>query len=94
MVNASHEALWIRQILSEFGFQQKHPTILWCDNHSYTKLNKDPVQHQCNKHIKLHMHLIRKLIHDQVIKVLFFPTKDQVAKIFTKSLREEKFSKL
>jgi hypothetical protein len=47
-----------------------------------------------NKHIELHMHFIRKLIHDQVIEVLFFPTEDQVADIFTKSLTEAKFSKL
>jgi hypothetical protein len=40
------------------------------------------------------MHFIRNLIHDQVIEVLFFPTEDQVADIFTKSLTEAKFSKL
>jgi hypothetical protein len=40
------------------------------------------------------MHFIRKLIHDQVIEVLFFPTEYQVADIFTKSLTEVKFSKL
>jgi hypothetical protein len=28
MVNASQEALWLQQILSEFGFQQQHPTTL------------------------------------------------------------------
>eukprot|EP00253_Pinus_taeda_P033858 PITA_33858 len=33
-VEASKEALWLRQILSEFGFQQQHPTTLWCDNQS------------------------------------------------------------
>jgi hypothetical protein len=94
VVNASQEALWLRQILSEFGFQQQHPTSLWCDNQSAIKLAKDPVQHQRNKHIELHMHFIRKLIHDRVIEVLFFPTEDQVADIFTKSLTEAKFSKL
>jgi hypothetical protein len=94
MVNASQEALWLRQILSEFGFQHQHPTSLWCDNQSAFKLTKDPVQHQRSKHIELHMHFIRKLIHDQVIEVLFFPTEDQVADIFTKSLTEVKFSKL
>jgi hypothetical protein len=52
------------------------------------------IQHQPNKHIELHMHFIIKLIHDQVIEVLFFPTKDQVVDIFTKSLTEAKFSKL
>jgi hydrogenase maturation factor HypF (carbamoyltransferase family) len=40
------------------------------------------------------MHFIKKLIHDQVIEVLFCPTEDQVADIFTKSLIEAKFSKL
>jgi hypothetical protein len=94
VVNASQEALWLQQILSEFGFQHQHPTRLWCDNQSAIKLAKDPVQHQRSKHIELHMHFIRKLIHDQVIEVLFFPTEDQVADIFTKSLTEAKFSKL
>ena len=28
-VNASQEALWLRQILLEFGFQQQHLTSLW-----------------------------------------------------------------
>jgi hypothetical protein len=102
-VNASQEALWLRQILSEFGFQHQnithtqqsfHLTRLWCDNQSAIKLAKDPVQHQRRKHIELHMHFIRKLIHDQVIEVLFCPTEDQVADIFTKSLTEAKFSKL
>jgi hypothetical protein len=46
VVNASQEALWLRQILSEFGFQQQHLTNLWCDNQSAIKLTKDPVQHQ------------------------------------------------
>eukprot|EP00253_Pinus_taeda_P016179 PITA_16179 len=41
-VEASKEALWLRQILSEFGFQQQHPTTLWCDNQSAIQLFKDP----------------------------------------------------
>eukprot|EP00253_Pinus_taeda_P010754 PITA_10754 len=44
-VEASKEALWLRQILSEFGFEQQHPTTLWCDNQSSIQLCKDPVQH-------------------------------------------------
>jgi hypothetical protein len=94
MVNASQEALWLRQILSEFGFENQHLTSLCCDNQSAIKLAKDPVQHQRSKHTKLRMHFIRKLIHDQVIEMLFFPTEDQVADIFTKSLTEANFSKL
>jgi hypothetical protein len=43
VVNASQEALWLRQILSEFGFHHQHPTSLWCDNQSAIKLTKDLV---------------------------------------------------
>eukprot|EP00253_Pinus_taeda_P035013 PITA_35013 len=44
-VEASKEALWLRQILSEFGFQQQHSTTLWWDNQSAIQLCKDPIQH-------------------------------------------------
>eukprot|EP00253_Pinus_taeda_P021274 PITA_21274 len=88
VVEASKEALWLRQILSVFGFQQQHPTTLWCDNQSAIQLCKDPVQHQHSKHIELHMHFIRKLIHDHVLEVQYCSTDDQVADIFTKALTE------
>eukprot|EP00253_Pinus_taeda_P015456 PITA_15456 len=93
-VEASKEALWLRQILSEFGFEQQHPTTLWCDNQSAIQFCKDPVQHQRSKHIELHMHFIRKLIHDHVLEVQYCSTDDQVAGIFTKALTEAKFTKL
>jgi hypothetical protein len=94
VVNASQEAMWLRQILLGFGFQHQHPTSLWCDNQNAINLAKDLVQHQRRKHIELHMHFIINFIHDLVIEVLFCPTEDQVADIFTKSLIKAKFSKL
>ena len=65
-----------------------------CDNQSAIKLAKDPVLHQRSKHIKLHMHFIRNLVHNRVLEMLYCPTDDEVADIFTKSLTEAKFSKL
>eukprot|EP00253_Pinus_taeda_P018720 PITA_18720 len=94
VVEASKEALWLPQILSEFGFQQQHPTTLWCDNQSAIQLCKDPVQHKHRKHIELHMHFIRNLIHDHVLEVQYCSTDDQVADIFTKALTKAKFTKL
>eukprot|EP00253_Pinus_taeda_P017704 PITA_17704 len=38
VIEASKESLWLRQILSEFGFQQEHLTTLWCDNQSVIQL--------------------------------------------------------
>eukprot|EP00253_Pinus_taeda_P001810 PITA_01810 len=93
-IEACKEALWLRQTLSEFGFQTQHPTTIWCDNQSAIQLCKDPIQHQRNKHIELHMHFIRKLIQDHVLEVQYCSTNDQVADIFTKALTEAKFTKL
>eukprot|EP00253_Pinus_taeda_P009756 PITA_09756 len=93
-IEASKEALWLCQILSEFGFQQQHPTTLWCDNKSVIQLCKDPIQHQRSKHIELHMHFIGNLIHDHVLEVQYCSTDNQAADIFTKALIEAKFTKL
>eukprot|EP00253_Pinus_taeda_P029019 PITA_29019 len=91
---ASKEAMWLHQILSEFGLQQQHPTTLWCDNQSVIQLCKDPFQHQRNKHIELHMHFIIKFIHDHVLEVQYCSIDDQVGDIFTKALTKVKFIKL
>ena len=42
-VNATQEALWLRQILSKFGFKQQQPTPLWCNNQSAIKISKYPI---------------------------------------------------
>ena len=86
--------MWLRQILSEFGLHQQHPTTLWCDNQSAIQLCKDLVQHQRMKHIEIHIHFIRKIIHDHVLEVQYYPTNDQVADIFAKPLTEANFTKL
>eukprot|EP00253_Pinus_taeda_P019108 PITA_19108 len=94
VIEASKEVMWLRQIMSEFGFQQQHPTTLWCDNKSAIQLCKCPVQHQCSKHVELYMHFIRNLIHDNVLEVKYCVIDDQVSDIFTKALTEAKFTKL
>eukprot|EP00253_Pinus_taeda_P002414 PITA_02414 len=93
VVEASKEAIWLNQIVSEFFFLQQHMTTLWCDNKSSIQLCKDPIQHQCNKHIELHMHFIRKIIHDHILEVQYCSTDDQVAAIFIKALTKAKFTK-
>ena len=40
------------------------------------------------------MHFIRNLVHDHVLEILYSPTDDQAADIFTKSLTEANFSKI
>ncbi|KAH9300794.1 hypothetical protein KI387_012377, partial [Taxus chinensis] len=34
VVTMSQQILWLRQLLTEFGFPQDSLTVLWCDNQS------------------------------------------------------------
>ena len=84
--------VWIRATTTYSTLVRQSKCHEACQRSSST--SKYPVLHQRNKYIQLHMHFIRNLVHDRVLEVLFFPTDDQVADIFTKSLTEVNFSKL
>jgi hypothetical protein len=58
------------------------------------KIAKDMVYINEKKNIDIHMHFIKKIIHDRVIKVIFFHLERQVVEIFINSPKEENFSKL
>eukprot|EP00253_Pinus_taeda_P003931 PITA_03931 len=71
VVNITIQALWLQHFLIELGVQFHQPIVIWCDNQSTLKFCRDPVQRQRTKHIEIHMHYIRDLVHDQVIDLQF-----------------------
>jgi hypothetical protein len=52
------------------------------------------VSHSKMKHVELHAHYLRKLVHEDVVSLEYCRTKDQVVDIFTKLLVEARFIKL
>lgn len=86
VVLASQEVFWLHQLMTKFGFPFNHPTTLWYDNQSSIHISHNPMEHQHTKHIEIHMHFIRKLIQDDALRLEYFPTNQQVLKIFTKPL--------
>eukprot|EP00253_Pinus_taeda_P027691 PITA_27691 len=87
-VNDTIQAIWLQHFLSELGISVHHPTVIWCDNQSTLKFCRDPVQRQRTKHIEIHMHFIRELIHDGIIDLQYCPSSEQIADIFTKTFTE------
>ena len=73
-VNATIQAIWLQHFPSELGISVHHPTVIWCDNQSTLKFCRDPVQRQRTKHIEIHMHFIRELIHDGIIDLQYCPS--------------------
>eukprot|EP00253_Pinus_taeda_P020502 PITA_20502 len=91
VVNITIQALWLQHFLTELGVQVHQPIVIWCDNHSTLKFFRDPVQRQQTKHIEIHMHYIRDLVHDWIIDLQFCPSAEQTADIFTKTFTKQKF---
>ena len=80
------EALYLQQLLEDFGIQQKHPIAIGEDNQSCIKLCQNPVMHKRSKHIETKFHFIRDKAEDGTISIHYIPTDKMAADIFTKSL--------
>ena len=94
VVNAWIQVVWLQGILSEFDIGSTFSTVLFCDNRSAIKISIDPVTRQRTKHVEIHMHYIRELVHDRTIILQSCPTDEQIANIFTKIFSEKKFTYL
>ena len=78
MAAAVQEALYLKQLLEDFGIQQKRPIAIGEDNQSCIRLCQNPVMHKRSKHIETKFHFIRDKTEDGTISM--------AADIFTKSL--------
>ena len=54
----------------------------------------DLVTRQRTKHVEIHMHYIKELVHDRTIILQYCPTDEQIADIFTKIFSKKKFTYL
>lgn len=84
-VSAANEAIWLKQLLSEMGLDQK-TVILHEDNQACIALSKNPQNHKRTKQIQVRYHVIRDYVAKDLIKLIYCPTKEQLADIFTKGV--------
>ena len=88
------QAVWLQGILSEFDLGSTLSIVLFCDNQSAINISTDPVTKQRTKHVEIHMHYIRELVHDKTIILQYCRIDEQIADIFTKRFLEKKFTYL
>jgi Reverse transcriptase (RNA-dependent DNA polymerase)/Integrase core domain/GAG-pre-integrase domain len=91
---ASHEAVFLRQLLDGVGFQPTMPTPLLCDNVAATTIAEDHVWHSRIKHIRVKYHHIRKLVATGDLKISRCHSAANVADILTKPLPKADFGRL
>ena len=68
-------------------------TTIYCDNPSNIQLAKNPVFHNLTKHIEVHYHFVREHVLSGEVELVYVPTDQQVADIFTKPLGLDKLRK-
>ena len=91
---AAKEVVWMRQLLKNLGFPQKHATDLWEDNRAAICFSEAPTNHHRTKHIDVRHHWLRQLVSDYVIKLRPIRSHNQVADILTKNTEKGLFLKL
>ncbi|KAL5840897.1 hypothetical protein ACOSQ3_013582 [Xanthoceras sorbifolium] len=86
MSAACSEVVWLRGLLSELGFPQIDPTLLYGDNTSAIQITANPVYHEHTKHIEVDCHYIRDAFERRVITLPHLTTDMQIVDVFTKAL--------
>jgi hypothetical protein len=90
---ATHEALFLRQLLEQMGQPQASGTVLYEDNQSGIALCKNTMTTGRNKHIDVKMHCREKQESGEIV-VKYCPTEVMLADALTKPLAADKYGQL
>ena len=90
MTLATCELIWLKHLLQELKFGKDEQMQLICDNQTFLYISSNLVFHERTKHIEVDCHLIREKIASGCMITSFVNSNDQLADIFTKSLRGPK----
>ncbi|KAG9220206.1 hypothetical protein CCMSSC00406_0010205 [Pleurotus cornucopiae] len=93
LTHASKELLWLRKLVEEIFAPLKSLTTLYCDDQGAIILSKDSTFHAHTKHIDTCFHFICQTVINNQVQLIYCPTNEMVADIFTKSLTHIRFEK-
>ena len=89
-IHAAKEALWLHSlILSLFGIDIPM-TTLFSNNQSAIALTQEHWYHARTKHIDIWFHFLHWIVEEGRLQLIYCPTDDMVADIFTKALPSPK----
>ena len=87
---ASREAAWLRQILTEMGFSITEPIIIYSDSQSAMQIIENPVHHAKSKHIDVRFHYVRDQVMEEKVSFEYLETSKMIADSLTKGVPEDK----
>ena len=78
--------LYYISMLEELGLKQTKPVKVYNDNDSLIKLCRNPIMHNLTRHYRIALHFIRQLVEDNILEIIYIPSNENVADLFTKPL--------
>ena len=87
MALATCELIWLKHLLQELRFGKDEQMKFICDNQVTLHISSNPVFHERTKHIEVDCHFIKEKIASGCMTTNFVNSNDQLADIFTKSLK-------
>ena len=92
MAAAAQESLYLTQLLNNMGRGSYKATRIYGDNRGAIDLSKNPVSRQRSKHIDIRYHFLREILVNGKIDIVYCPTEEMVADIFTKPATKVKLN--
>ncbi|CAL4063890.1 unnamed protein product, partial [Meganyctiphanes norvegica] len=83
---AANEALFLRQLFSELTKSSMQQVNIFGDNQGAISLAKHAHYHRKTKHIAIKFHALRDYVANKSIKLLYIPSAQNIADMFTKAL--------
>ena len=83
---AVKDVVWLRNFLTELGFEQAAPSQLFEDNQACVAMVNNHVVTGRNRHFCVKMAWLRQQVANKVVRLVFVASKNNVADLFTKVL--------
>ena len=86
LASAVKELIWVRQMITSFGFEVENNIPVFEDNEACIHLATNPTAPKRTRHVDIRYHFIRDYCTNKTIDVQYVCTKLQVADILTTAL--------
>ena len=94
LCEAAREAIYLRNLLADLQLPQSGPTVVLEDNQPCIHLVRNPVTTNRSKHIAIRFNFTRDQVTSGVLDIVYCPTADMAADLFTKILARPQHFKL
>jgi len=88
---AIQEVLWLRGIIAELGLNSSTGSKVYGDNQSTIAVSKNGVKGERTKHVDVKYHFVTETVESGKVKLVWVPSAQQQADIFTKALPKPTF---